>query len=254
MSKTQAALKKCRAQNKKLYRQNTNLRKMNTKLHVRQRVLYTRLDKSQHLRDNIQADLPPAPAALIKVLLSKKKINWTLQKEAMDLCLSIFFRSTSAYSVLRSSGFLLPHPTTLRRQYSKVMRSVGICPVLMDMLKICALTLQDHEKCITLALDGMTLTQAFEYNKNSDEVSGFVNCGKYGQSPTVANQGILLMVRGLTLKWKQIIGFFISKHNLNTSVLGQIISDAVSELKQIGFYVDGIVMDQESSQWKWVWK
>ena len=132
------------------------------------------------------------------------------------------------------------------------MRSVGICPVLMDMLKIRALTLQDHEKRITLALDGMTLTQALEYNKNSDEVSGFVNCGKYGLSPTVANQGILLMVRGLTLKWKQIIGFFISKHNLNTSVLGQIISDAVSELKQIGFYVDGIVMDQESSQWKWV--
>ena len=90
LSEAQAALKKCRAQNKKLYRQNTNLRKMNTKLHVRQRVLYTRLDKSQHLRDNILADLPPAPAALIKVLLSKKKINWTLQKEAMDLCLSIF--------------------------------------------------------------------------------------------------------------------------------------------------------------------
>ena len=81
LSETQAALKKCRAQNKKLYRQNTNLRKMNTKLHVRQRALYTRLDKSQHLRDNTLADIPPAPAALIKVLPSKKKSTGHCKKK-----------------------------------------------------------------------------------------------------------------------------------------------------------------------------
>ena len=135
LSEAQAALKKCRAQNKKLYRQNTNLRKMNTKLHVRQRVLYTCLDKSQHLRDNILADLPPAPAALIKVLLSKKKSTGHCKKEQW-ICVFRSFLGVHQHILCSdhlafcchiqphyTGGIVMyiqPHTTTLHRRYSNV--------------------------------------------------------------------------------------------------------------------------------------
>lgn len=132
------------------------------------------------------------------------------------------------------------------------MCGVGLCPVLLEMLRTQALALKDHEKRITLSFDGMTLKQSIMYKKHSDELCGFVDCGKYSQTAAVADKSILLMVHGLTLKWKQMIGFFITKHNLSAIVLSQIISDTVIALKNISFMVDYIVMDQESSQWKWV--
>lgn len=203
--------------------------------------------------EKLLSNLPPGPAALMKILLKKKKkINWTNEKEALELCLAVYFRSTLAYAVLRSSGFLLPHPSTLRRRFSTVLTQVGLCPALLEMVRLRTHALQEHEKRVTLSLDGMTVTKALSYNHNKDELVGFVNCGEYHRSDDIADQAIVLMIRGLTLNWKQVIGYFIAKHNLATQTLQAIISDAVSTLTQIGLHVDVIVMDQESSQWKWI--
>ncbi|KAL8562459.1 hypothetical protein ACOMHN_008604 [Nucella lapillus] len=71
-------------------------------------------DQKEAILDNFLKDLPVVPAALFKIMMRKKRwINWDTEKEAMELCLAVYFRSTSAYAVLRSVGFLLPHPRTL---------------------------------------------------------------------------------------------------------------------------------------------
>ena len=66
------------------------------------------------------------------------------------------------------------------------MCEVRLCPVLLEMLRIRALALEDHEKRITLSFDGMTLKQLHMCKKHHDELCGFVDCGKYGQNATVA--------------------------------------------------------------------
>ena len=60
------------------------------------------------------------------------------------------------------------------------------------------------------------------------------------------------MVRGLTLKWKQVIGYHLTKHSIGVNKLKDIIFNAIRQLRQIGLIVDVLVMDQESSQWKLV--
>ena len=57
------------------------------------------------------------------------------------------------------------------------------------------------------------------------------------------------MVRGLTLRWKQIIGYCLVKHSVKGEYLDQIIADAVNALQETGLSTDVMVMDQESSQW-----
>ncbi|KAL8568510.1 hypothetical protein ACOMHN_055164 [Nucella lapillus] len=184
--------------------------------------------QKEAILENFLKDLPVVPAALFKIMTRKKKlINWDTEKEAMELCLAVYFRSTSAYAVLRSVGFQLPHPRTLRRRFSTVLTGVGLCQSLFEMMRLRTLALEEHEKRVTLSLDGMTVTKALTYSHHRDELVGFVNCGEYHQSDEIADQAILVMIRGLTLKWKQVLGYFVAKHNLATPTLTAIISEIV---------------------------
>ena len=56
-------------------------------------------------------------------------------------------------------------------------------------------------------------------------------------------------MRGLTLIWKQIIGYYPVKHSVKGEYLDQIIADAVNALQETGLSTYVMVMHQESSQW-----
>jgi hypothetical protein len=203
--------------------------------------------------EEVLKNFPPVPQALFRILLKNaKRVNWIKEKEAVELSLSVYFRSPSAYKALRGSGFLLPHPSTLRRRIGKVLIKPGICPAIQDMMRIRALSLQEHEKCVTLALDGMTLTPGLQYKPHSDTCLGHVDHGPYGHEEKLANQGVVMMVRGLSLKWKQVIGFCLVAHNLPLAALNSLVGEAVDLLKQSGFTVKMLVMDQEATQWSWM--
>ncbi|KAL8564749.1 hypothetical protein ACOMHN_003595 [Nucella lapillus] len=254
LKQAKRALEDLKKQNKQLERKCKTAQSAKVRLIERHAVQVASLRaKKEALLENFLKDLPVVPAALFKIMMRKKKwINWDTEKEAMELCLAVYFRSTSAYAVLRSVGFQLPHPRTLRRRFSTVLTGVGLCQSLFEMMRLRTLALEEHEKRVTLSLDGRTLTKALTYNHHRDELVGFVNCGEHHQSDEIADQAILVMIRGLTLKWKQVLEYFVAKHNLATPTLTAIISEIVRTVTGIGLYVDAIVMDQESCQWKWM--
>lgn len=133
--------------------------------------------------------LPPLPRALIEVQLKGcRPRNWSKDSRTLELCLSIFFRSTSAYNQFRKSGFILPHPRTLRSIYSSVLRSVGYCPRLEQMMTIRAQGLAPHEKLVTLSFDGMRLTPGLTYSKSDDVLTGYQDLGQ-GKSEKFADEG-----------------------------------------------------------------
>ncbi|KAL8613198.1 hypothetical protein ACOMHN_043007 [Nucella lapillus] len=252
LKQAKRALEDLKKQNKQLERKCKTAQSAKVRLIERHAVQVASLRaKKKAILENFLKDLPVVPAALFKIMMRKKKwINWDTEKEAMELCLAVYFRSTSAYAVLRYVGFQLPHPRTLRRRFSTVLTGVGLCQSLFEMMHLRTLALEEHEKRVTLSLDGMTVTKALTYSHHRDELVGFVNCGEHHQSDEIANQAILVMIRGLTLKWKQVLGYFVAKHNQATPTLTAIISEIVRTVTGIGLYVDAIVMDQESCQWK----
>jgi hypothetical protein len=55
------------------------------------------------------------------------------------------------------------------------------------------------------------------------------------------------MVRGVTLNWKQVMGYFLTDHCLKASQVGHIVEEATRILKRAGLHVVGVVMDQGST-------
>jgi hypothetical protein len=202
---------------------------------------------------DLMGDLPEVPEAVLEVMhKGGKKIQWKKHPKTVDLCMSVYFRSPSAYQHLRASGFVLPHPKTLRNRYKVVMRKAGFCPELERMLCLRAASLQDHEKLVTVAMDGMKVERHLMYMKHTDVLSGFEDLGGKGKSKKVANEGVVVMVRGITLPWKQVIGYFLTDNCLTATEVGWIIEEASALLQRAGSTVVASIMDQGSTQWKWV--
>ena len=65
-------------------------------------------------------------------------------------------------------------------------------------------------------------------------------------------EGVVMMVRGLTLEWKQVLGFFICDNCISSIQLQIIINEAIAALSGVGLMVVAVIMDQGSTQWKWV--
>ena len=111
--------------------------------------------------------LPPVPRNLFQILLkSNKKVkNWSKEKDALNLSLSVYFRSPAAYNVLRSCGFTLPHKNTLKRKFKDVLQDPGLCPKLLEILKLRCQSLEDFVKNVTISIDGMTVKEGITYKK-----------------------------------------------------------------------------------------
>ena len=117
------------------------------------------------------------------------------------------------------------------------------------MVRIRCAALQAHEKRVSLSFDSVTPTQVLNYHKDRGELSGFVSYGKFGCTCSTADQGVILMVRGMRLRWKQIIGYYPVKNSLKGEYPDQIIADGVNALQETCLSTDVMVMGLESSQW-----
>ena len=252
------AITKYQKTNKKLNRQYKKVQAMKDQKKTGDLIFRTSLDRARNTNvEQLLDKLPTLPASLINIMLKQaKKVNWKASDpKVMELSLSIYFRSPSAYKVLRAAGFTLPHPNTLRNRFKVVFsKGAGMCPSLLKMLKLRAQMLSGHQTFVTLSLDGMSVSPALRYRREIDTVVGFEDFGPFGNSGKVANQGVVLMVRGLTERWKQIVGYYLCYHNLSYEVLSQIIEDAVLRITELGLTVSALVLDQESTQWSFTKK
>ena len=70
------------------------------------------------------------------------------------------------------------------------------------MVRIRCAALQAHEKRVSLTFGSLMLTEMLNYHKDRGELSAFVSYGKFGCTCSTADQGVTLMVRGVTLRWE----------------------------------------------------
>ncbi|KAL8608405.1 hypothetical protein ACOMHN_002638 [Nucella lapillus] len=107
LKQAKRALEDLKKQNKQLERKCKTAQSAKVRLIERHAVQVASLRaKKEAILENFLKDLRVVPAALFKIMMQKKKwINWDTEKEAMELCLTVYFRSTSAYAVLCSIGF-----------------------------------------------------------------------------------------------------------------------------------------------------
>ncbi|XP_065669453.1 uncharacterized protein LOC136088759 [Hydra vulgaris] len=111
----------------------------------------------------------------------------------------------------------------------------------MALIKMRVETMTKLERNCSLVFDEMPLKQHLDYDKNSDKVVGIQSNGK------PVNQVLVLMVRGLLTKWKQLIAYFYSNNAMSSTNLAKILNNTMVHLHAIGLALRCLVFDQSST-------
>ena len=93
----------------------------------------------------------------------------------------------------------------------------------------------------------MSLKCGLVYNPETDTVDGFENFGAIGKTKYVANHALAFMVRGLSSKWKQPVGYFLSSGTVSADTLQSLVQTCISKLTEIGLNIKVLICDQGSN-------
>ena len=175
---------------------------------------------------------------------SKSGNRWTLSDKMFAL--SIFYHSRKAYRILQKL-FVLPSKTTLKELLGKSKVYPGFDSNIFDALEKRVSKLPKQDRQCVLIFDEMGIKSSLSYNVFTDGIEGLEDFGCLGQTKFMANHGLSFMVRGLSKKWKQSIGYFLTSGPVKGNVLKDLTMEAITRLQAIGLHVKVLVCDQGSN-------
>lgn len=185
----------------------------------------------------------------IKMSQRKKKgERWTENDKL--IALSIYYQSPKAYRFL-CKLFRLPTTRSIRRWVEGINITPGFHVQTIELLSKRFEKLASHEKECVIVFDEMSLKENLVYSHTNDKLIGLEDYGQCGAedgfSKRVANSALVVLARGLTSKWKQPLGFFLSCDSTPVDKLKVIILDAVKCVQKAGGNVRVILCDQGST-------
>lgn len=170
--------------------------------------------------------------------------RWTYSDKVVAL--SLYHQSPRAYQFCQRI-FTLPSVASLHRWLSTTEVRPGFPPKIFDLLKDRVSVMKEMDKFCVVSFDEMSLRVGLSYNITEDAVEGFEDFGTLGKTSRAANHALVFMVRGLTGKWKQPLGYFLSKDCATADKLEILLKECLQKIKDIGLQPKAIVCDQGSS-------
>ena len=140
-------------------------------------------------------------------LLKPNKFGRRYSAQDREFALSLYFCSPQAYRFCEQF-FTLPNKRTLQLWLAKLDVKPGFNDIVLEILqkKVAAMP-EERDKCCCLVFDEMALKSGLSYDLSRDSVYGFEDFGS-GATHSICNSALVFMVKGLSSKWKQPIGFF----------------------------------------------
>ncbi len=142
----------------------------------------------------------------------RRQVRW--HPLLIKWCLNLKLLSSSAYSAMRTSGFLtLPSERTLRDYVHYFEHRPGfqkeVNELLLQEMKVDVLP--ENKRYVCLILDEMKIKEGLVYNKYSGEMIGFTDIGDINnellqlergeeERPQIADHVLVIMVRGIFIK------------------------------------------------------
>ena len=153
----------------------------------------------------------------------KKGKCWSVKDKL--LALRIMYHSPQDFKMLRRV-FSLPPRSMVLMFLEKSFRSLepGFSNTVMALLEMRVDTMTKLEQNCSLVFDEISLKQHLDFDKYSDKAIGIQSNGKQ------VNQVLVLMVRGLSTKWKQSIAYFYSNYSMCSTNLARIVNNAMIHL------------------------
>jgi len=99
--------------------------------------------------------------------------------------------------------------STLRFGLQKMLQNLNFHPGFhqVTLNALSSKSMSPHEQLCVLLMDEISLKEAIHFDQNSDTMLGLEDYG-FCRGPGVANHATVVMIRGLTSKWKQPFGYF----------------------------------------------
>jgi hypothetical protein len=114
----------------------------------------------------------------------------------------------------------------------------GFSEVMFRILKLRVKDLQKRDRQCSLVFDEMSTKCQLNYNKSLDKIIGHTADGE------LANEALVFMIRGLSMKWKQAIAYFYTHNTVATTELAEHVSECVRLVDNVGLTVRCVVCDQ----------
>ena len=93
----------------------------------------------------------------------------------------------------------------------------------------------------------MSLKTYLKYQSNSDQLVGLEDYGYLGKTKNEANHALVIMLRGIQVKWKQPVGYFLARAATKDPVLKTLLEDEIWRANVIECMVKAVVCDQGST-------
>ncbi|MPC62378.1 hypothetical protein E2C01_056463 [Portunus trituberculatus] len=101
--------------------------------------------------------------------------------------------------------------------------------------------MSDKDKLCGITFDAISIKTGLYYEKNTDRIVGFEDCGEYYRGEKPAQYAMVFMGKGLCMKWKHALG------SLPANTIKTMIQDYANKLLACGFHPKFVVCDQDSS-------
>ena len=175
--------------------------------------------------------------------VKKKGFRYTAKEKTFYL--NLYCCGPKLYKLFQTI-FHLPSVRTLQRLLASLDINPGLNKSLLNALRKQSVKWSDQDKMCSLLIDEMSLKERLYYNQNTDCIDGF-ECLGSTQNPFVANHSSVFMVRGLTRKWKQSIGYFLSSGPVKATSLKTLVIEAIREIRSTGLNLVSLICDQGSN-------
>ena len=123
----------------------------------------------------------------------------------------------------------------------------GFNPHTLEALKKKVGGMMEEQRLCAITLDEMAIKEGVTYNPQLDHVEGYEDFGSLGRSRFIANHALVIMVRGLKLKWKQTLGYFLSSGPVKATMQKDLLLQAIEKVEEVGLKPKIVIADQGSN-------
>ncbi|CAH2992232.1 unnamed protein product [Chilo suppressalis] len=197
--------------------------------------------------EKITKNMNPYAKKILKMqinLCTKRKKGYRFTTEEKLIALSIMKQSPKCYKFLHKI-FILPSRFTLNKMVAKLNIQAGICPQVFNLIKKEVTEWPEKKKWCSIIFDEMSLEMGLTYDKNNDNINGFVELGE--KSSQFADHALVFLLRGAVFKWQQPIAFYYCEGATSALQLKQILKEIVSAVRESGLNPIALICDQGSA-------
>lgn len=135
---------------------------------------------------------------------SKHGRRYTAKQKS--LCLAMYKQGPKAYR-FNEKWCCLPTKRTLGRHSATMIFKAGFDTKTLDAIKSIVKDWPQQDKYCTFGWDEVSLNEHLDYSQAMDVIEGFVEVSDT-KTPVFATHSLTFMVRGITIPYKQSVGYF----------------------------------------------